>query len=215
MSGYINFLSESTALIYKETLNHIRLVLISQMLGLVIAVPLGIVLSRCKKVSKYALALAGTVQTIPGLVLLGFGMIIFGIGAPSAIAVLTLYAILPMLRNTYTGIKEVDENSIESARGIGMNKAQILFKIELPLALPSIITGFRISTVYTVNWATLAGLVGAGGLGDLIWTGLATYENKFIITGAVLAAVMVTVFGALIGAAEKLLTPRGLKAGEV
>jgi len=94
-----------------------------------------------------------------------------------------------------------------------MNKAQILFKIELPLALPSIVGGFRMSTIYIINWATLAGLIGAGGLGDLIWTGLATYENNFIITGALLAAIMAMVFGAMIGAVQNVLTPRGLKVG--
>ncbi len=190
-----------------------QLVGISVIWGLIISFPLGVILSRHRRIAKYVLALIGTIQTIPGLVLLGFAMIFFGIGTMPAIIVLTLYAILPTLRNTYTGITGVDAGCIESARGIGMNSAQILFKVELPLALPSIVGGFRMSTIYIINWATLAGLVGAGGLGDLIWTGLATYENNFILTGALLAAVLAMVFGALIGRIQDLLTPRGLKIG--
>lgn len=211
MNELVEFITKNSSLIIKETLKHVQLVGISAFFGLILAVPSGIILSRHKNIAKYVLAFVGTVQTIPGLVMLGFAMIIFGIGTPPAIVVLTIYAILPTLRNTYTGITEVDVNCKESAKGIGMNKFQILFKVELPLAMPSIIGGFRMSTIYIINWATLAGLVGAGGLGDLIWTGLATYENKFILTGAILSAIMAMVFGILLSVVQKMLTPRGLK----
>ena len=211
MSELLEFMTKNSSLIINETLKHIQLVGISAFLGLAFAVPLGIVLSRHKNIAKYILAFVGTIQTIPGLVMLGLAMFVFGIGTPPAIVVLTIYAILPTLRNTYTGISEVDANCKESAKGIGMSKSQILFKIELPLAMPVIISGFRMSTIYIINWATLAGLVGAGGLGDLIWTGLATYENKFILTGAILAAMLAMVFGALLNVAQKILTPRGLR----
>ena len=213
MKIFLDFISSNSSLIMQESINHIELVGISVFWGFIISVPLGIILSRHKKTAKYVLAFVGTLQTIPGLVMLGFAMILFGIGKPPALAVLTLYAILPTLRNTYTGITEVDAGCIESAKGIGMSKIQILFKVELPLALPSIVGGFRMSTIYIINWATLAGLVGAGGLGDLIWTGLATYENNFILTGALLAAIMAMLFGAIIGGVQNIMTPRGLKVG--
>ncbi len=207
----MTFMAKNSGLIINETLNHMRLVGISTLFGLMISVPLGILLSRRRRAAKYVLALVGTVQTIPGLVLLGFAMIVFGIGSKPAIVVLTLYAILPALRNTYTGITEVDPGCIESAKGIGMSNIQTLLKVELPLALPSIVGGLRMSVIYIISWATLAGLVGAGGLGDLIWTGLATYENNFILTGAILAAVMALASGALIGLLQNIMTPRGLK----
>lgn len=213
MSGLLEFMVKNGSTILGETVTHLRLVGISVFLGLLISVPLGVFLSRHQGSAKYVLAFVGTIQTIPGLVLLGFAMILFGIGSTPALVVLTMYAILPTLRNTYTGITEVDAGCKESARGIGMSNMQILFKIELPLALPSILSGFRISTIYIVNWATLAGLVGAGGLGDLIWTGLATYDNNFILAGAILSAIMAMVLGALISAFQTLVTPRGLKVG--
>lgn len=213
LNELIKFMSDNSSMIIRETINHMQLVGISVFFGLLIALPLGIILSRHKTIAKYVLAFVGIIQTIPGLVLLGFAMIVFGIGTRPAIVVLTLYAILPTLRNTYTGITEVDSACIESAKGIGMNPAQVLFKIKLPLALPSIIGGIRLSTIYIINWATLAGLIGAGGLGDLIWTGLATYENNYILSGAVLSAVMAIVFGALLNILQNLLTPKGLKIG--
>jgi osmoprotectant transport system permease protein len=213
MKELYEFLIKNKEMILTETLNHIWLVGISTIIGLLIALPLGVLLSRKRKAAKYVLAIVGAVQTIPGLVLLGFAMLLFGVGTKPALVVLTLYAILPTLHNTYTGIVQVDKGCIESAKGIGFSKIQTLFKIELPLALPSIAVGFRMSVIYIISWATLAGLIGAGGLGDLIWTGLATYENNFIITGAVLAALLAIVFGAIIGAIQNLLTPRGLKVG--
>lgn len=190
---------------------HFYLVTVSVAIGLVIAVPLGILLSYNKKIASYVLAVVSIAQTIPGLVMLGIALILFGIGKVPAIVVLSIYAILPILRNTYTGMTEVDINLKEAGRGIGMNKMQLLFKIELPLALPTIIGGMRLSTIYIVSWATLAGLIGAGGLGDLIWTGLSTYNKMFILAGAIPSAVMALLLGSIISLAQKLLTPKGLR----
>lgn len=213
MRDLYEFVLNNRELIWRETINHMWLVGVSTTLGLIIALPLGILLSRKKSVAKYVLAIVGVIQTIPGLVLLGFAMLIFGVGTKPAMVVLTLYSILPTLQNTYTGIIQVDRGCVESAKGIGMSKIQILFKIEIPLALPSIAVGFRMSVIYIISWATLAGLIGAGGLGDLIWTGLATYENNYIIVGAVLAAVLAIVLGSVIEGIQGLLTPRGMKVG--
>lgn len=196
-------------------IRHIELVGISVFTGMIISIPLGIFLSRKRRIAAPVLALAGTIQTIPGLVMLGFALILFGIGMFPALVVLSLYAILPILRNTYTGITEVDKSYIEAARGIGMTNMQILFKVEMPLALSSIIGGIRISTVYIVSWSTLAALIGAGGLGDPIWTGLATYNTRMILAGAIPSAILACILSGLIGLLQRLLTPRGLKGVRV
>lgn len=209
--SYSEFLTKHSNEILKALLAHIEIVLISVGIGVIIAVPLGIVLSRHKTMAKYVLAVSGVIQTIPGLVLLGIMLILFGIGKPPAIAALSLYAILPILRNTYIGITEVDMHYIEAAKGIGMSGNQILFKVELPLSMPAIIGGLRLSTVYIISWATLAGMIGAGGLGDMIWTGLSSYETKYILAGAIPAAILALVTSALIGFIQRAITPKGLR----
>ena len=207
----IQFVQENGREILNALLIHIQLVGISVLIGLLIAVPLGILLTRAKKAAKFVLAGVSTIQTIPGLVMLGFAMLLFGIGSRPAIIVLALYAILPILRNTYTGITEVDKSYTEAGRGLGMTGSQILFKVELPLAMSSIIGGLKLSTIYIVSWATLAGLIGAGGLGDLIWTGLSTYEMLYIWSGAIPSALLAISLGLLIGVFQRSLTPKGLR----
>jgi osmoprotectant transport system permease protein len=201
--------------IFQSLIRHIELVSIAILTGILISIPLGIFLTRHKRIAGPILALAGTIQTVPGLVMLGFALILIGIGMLPAVTVLTLYAILPILRNTYTGIIEVDKSYTEASRGIGMTNMQTLFKVELPIAMPAIITGIRLSTVYIVSWATLAGLIGAGGLGDLIWTGLSTYNTNYILAGAIPSAILSLILNGLIGLLEKMLTPRGLRRSRV
>lgn len=207
----LEFLDKNHVMIFESLLKHIELVLISVSLGVLIAVPLGIILTRHQKIAQYALTFVGLIQTVPGLVMLGIALMVFGIGFKPAIIVLTLYSLLPILRNTYTGIIEVDAGITEAARGIGMKNMQILLKVEIPLALATIVSGIRIATVYIVSWATLAGLIAAGGLGDLIWTGLSTYNTHFILAGAIPSAILAFTFSGLIGWAEKKATPRGLR----
>ena len=207
----IDFFVQNHVTILKSLLRHLELVGISISIGIIISIPLGILLTRHKAAAGPVLAIAGTIQTIPGLVMLGFALVLIGIGLLPAVIVLTLYAILPILRNTYTGITEVDKGLIEAARGIGMTNLQRLFKVEIPLALPTIISGIRISTVYIVSWATLAGLIGAGGLGDLIWTGLSTYNTNYILAGAVPSAILAFILSGLVGIVQKSLTPHGIR----
>lgn len=209
--NFTEFIVENQDVLLESLIRHIELVAISVIAGMIISIPLAICLSRHKRAASPVLAIAGTIQTIPGLVMLGFALIFLGIGILPALVVLSIYAILPILRNTYTGITEVDKSYTEAARGIGMSNIQILFKVELPLALSSIIGGIRISTVYIVSWATLAGLIGAGGLGDLIWTGLATYNTNFILAGAIPSAIIAVLLSIIIGVIQRLITPRGLR----
>jgi osmoprotectant transport system permease protein len=197
--------------IFQSLGTHIMLVIVSVGLGIIIAIPLGVVLTRYRKAAPPVLAIAGTVQTIPGLVMLGFALVLLGIGRVPALAVLTIYSILPILRNTYTGITEVLPAYTDAAKGIGMKPSQVLFTVELPLALPAIIGGIRISAVYIVSWATLAGMIGAGGLGDWIWTGLATYNTDYILLGAIPSAILAFLFSGAIGVLQRVLTPRGLR----
>lgn len=213
--SFIEFISVNYNSIFKSLLRHIEIVSISILFGILISIPLGILLTRFKRAAGPTLAFASTIQTIPGLVMLGFALILIGIGLFPAIVVLTLYAILPILRNTYTGIIEVNEGYKEASRGIGMTNMQTLFKVELPIAMPTIISGIRLSTVYIVSWATLAGLIGAGGLGDLIWTGLSTYNTNYILAGAIPSAILALILNGLIGLLEKLLTPCGLRGSRV
>lgn len=203
----------------KEIINclirHFQLVGVSVTVGMLIAVPLGIFLSRFRQFARFVLRTVGMIQTIPGLVMLGFALLIFGIGMRPALFVLSVYAILPILQNTYTGIIEVDESYVEAAKGIGMTNGQILWKVELPLALSSIVGGLKISAVFTVSWATLAGLIGAGGLGDLIWTGIGTSNTNYILAGAIPSAIIAVALSGLISMIQRGITPRGLKGVRV
>ncbi len=208
---FSEFIQSNRQEILSSLLQHLNLVFWAVAVGMIIAVPAGILLSRHRKLAAPVLAMVGTIQTIPGLVMLGIALIFWGIGTKPALIVLSLYAILPILRNTYTGITEINPGYVEAARGIGMTSMQRLFKVELPIATPTIIGGIRISTVYIISWATLAGLIGAGGLGDLIWTGLSTYNTNYILAGAVPSAMMAVLFNLLIGGLQRGITPRGLR----
>ncbi len=209
--SFFEFFAKNQSEILRSISRHLELVGLSVLAGILLSIPLGICLTRHQKLAGPVLAIAGMIQTIPGLVILGFALLLFGIGLLPALVVLSLYAILPILRNTYTGITQVDAGYIEAARGIGMTPFQVLFKVELPLSLPAIISGVRISTVYILSWATLAGLIGAGGLGDLIWTGLSTYNTRYILAGAVPSAILAFAASSIIGLVQRALTPRGLR----
>lgn len=208
------FLLKNQSELLRSLGRHLELVGLSVLAGMALSIPLGIFLTRHRKLSGPVLAFAGMIQTIPGLVMLGFALLLLGIGKTPALAVLALYAILPILRNTFTGIVQVDRNCIDAARGIGMAPRQILFQVELPLALPSIVSGIRISTVFIMSWATLAALIGAGGLGDLIWTGLSTYNTQYILAGAIPSGILALAASGLIGLIQKALTPRGMRGGK-
>lgn len=193
---------------------HLQFVFISVGIGFVIALILGILLSRAPKVSSIVIPIIGIFQTIPGLVFIGVLFIYLGMVPITVIIALSIYALFPILKNTYTGIVGVDESLKEAARGCGMTNMQILFKVELPLAMSSIFSGLRMSTIYTVSWAVLAAMIGLGGLGEFVYRGIETNNQTLILGGALPSAILAMLLGYLIDLIQKKVTPRGLRRGE-
>jgi osmoprotectant transport system permease protein len=211
-AGFWSFLWSRRGQTGALVLEHLGMTTLAVLLAIVVAVPLGIVLTRREQMASPVLGIVGVIQTVPGLALLAF-MIPFpglGLGARSAVAALFLYALLPIVRNTYTGIREVDADLIEAARGMGLADRQVLTRIELPLATRTIMAGVRTSTVISVGIATLAAFIGAGGLGEPIVTGLQLNDTHLILSGAVPAAALALGVDFLLGRIERVLVPRGL-----
>ncbi len=206
----LSFLAERHAELATLVAQHVVLVLLSTAIAVALGVPLGILLTRRRRWARPALALAGVLQTIPSLALFGFLIplpILGGIGARTAIVALVLYALLPILRNTYTGILQVDPAVSEAATGLGMTDGQRLRIVELPLALPVILAGVRIAAVVSVGTATIAAAVGAGGLGTYVFRGLATVDTRLILAGAVPAALLALAVDALLAGVEHSRRP--------
>jgi len=175
------------------SLEHVELVAVAILVAAAIGLPSAVALTRRAGARRWALGFANIAQTIPSLALFGFLLPlpwIGGIGKRTAILALCLYALLPILRNTLTGILGVDRGVLESALAMGMTRRQILWQVELPLALPSIVAGLRIATVTTIGTATIAAAIGAGGLGVFIFRGLAMFDKATVLAGAVPAALM-------------------------
>jgi osmoprotectant transport system permease protein len=208
VSAFGSFFWVRRAEILALTGEHLVLVLVSTLLAVVIGVPLGIALTRRPRLARPVLGFANVVQTIPSLALFGFLIplpLIGGIGARTAIAALVVYALLPILRNTYTGILSVDPAVIESATGLGMTRGQRLRQVELPLALPVVLAGVRIATVISIGLATIAAAIGAGGLGVLIYRGVAIVDHRLILAGAFPAALLALAVDAGLGLVERRL----------
>jgi osmoprotectant transport system permease protein len=210
--GLINTFIERKEDIWIAFQEHVLLSGIAMLIAIIISVPLGIWLSKHKKIAEMMIGVAAIIQTIPSLALLGFMLPIFGIGKVPAIIALTLYALLPILRNTYTGILGVDPALVEAGKGMGMTSRQILFMVELPLTLPIIMAGIRTATVLTIGVAALATFIGGGGLGDLIDRGLRVADKNLILTGAIPAAILAILFDLALRKLEEKVTPRGLKS---
>ena len=200
--------------IWNLILEHMYLSLISIAIAILISVPLGIYLTRHRKIADTIIGIAGVFQTIPSLALLVFLVPFIGTGQVPAIIALTVYGLLPILRNTYLGITGVDQSAINAGIGMGMTNRQVLWMVELPLSLSVIMGGIRTATVLIIGVATIAGLIGAGGLGDLIFRGLQTYNTGLILAGAIPSALLAIVFDYLLKLLEADVTPQGLKQGQ-
>ena len=190
---------------------HTVYVLVSVACGFCLGLLLGILLSRVPKWSGIILPVLSIFQTIPGLVFIGVLFILWGNTASTVIVALSVYAMFPVLKNTYTGILGVESKYIEAARGCGMSPLQTLLRVELPLAMPTIIAGLRMAAIYTVSWAVLASMIGLGGLGDFVYQGTSSNNNTLILLGAIPAAILAIVIGGVIDLLQKRVTPRGLR----
>jgi len=193
------------------TLEHIQISFIALLIAIVISVPTGLALTRFPRLAAPVIGIASLFQTIPSLALLGFMIPILGIGITPAIVALTVYALLPIMRNTYTGIMNVEKPIKEAGVGMGMTSLQVMTKVELPLALNVIMAGVRTATVMLIGVATLASLIGAGGLGDLIFRGIATVNTELILAGTIPAALLALLFDFLLARMEQAVTPKGIR----
>jgi len=202
------FLSQYGGQIFELTLEHLWLTGAAMLFATAISVPTGVWLTRSPRWAKPVLALANILQTIPSLAMFGFLLPLPWLGeraARIAIVALTAYALLPILRNTYAGIQGIDPSVIEVARALGLTGTQRLFKVELPLAVPVILAGLRTATVTCVGIATIAAAVGAGGLGELIFRGVASVDNRLVLAGAIPAALLALAADGLLGLLEHRL----------
>ncbi len=190
---------------------HVLLVGVAAILAVVIGVPIGVALTRRPALARPVLGFANAVQAIPSLALFGFLIpvpLIGGIGARTAIVALVVYSLLPILRNTHAGIQSVDPAVVEAADGIGMTAGERLRMVELPLAVPVVLAGIRVAVVVGVGLATIAAAIGAGGLGVLIYRGVATVDHRLILAGALPAAALALAFDFALGAVERRIGPR-------
>ena len=202
---FLQYIIDKQGDLLVKTWEHLMLAGISSTAAVLVGVPLGVLITRWVKLRGTILGLAGVVQTIPSIAMLALLMVPLGLGVKPAIVSLMLYALLPIIRNTYTGLTGVDRNIIEAADGVGFTPGQRLWMVELPLAAPVIIAGIRTATVITVGIATLSAYIGAGGLGDFIVRGLSTGNNKSIILGVMAASAMALLLDFGIGLVEKKL----------
>jgi osmoprotectant transport system permease protein len=209
MNG-LGFFSQHGGEILQATLEHVWLVAATMALAIAIGIPLGILVARRPWLSRPILGSANIAETIPSLALLGFLLPVPWLGDRAdriAITALTLYALLPIIRNTAAGIAGVDPAVREAARGMGMTPRQILFQVELPLSLSTVLAGVRVATVLTIGVATIAAAVGAGGLGEFIFRGLALVNNQLILAGAIPAALLALAADFLLSVLERRLQP--------
>jgi osmoprotectant transport system permease protein len=196
------------------TFHHLQLVLAAEALAILIGVPIGFIVSRpaFRWLGTPLMALVNIGQTIPTLALLAIASLAIGSGFRAAVVGLFVYALLPIVRNTYAGIRSVDPAVKEAAQGMGMTRVQVTSRVELPLARPVIVAGIRTSTVVNVGTAAVAGMIGGVGLGSLITTGLAVNVVEMILQGAAPAAALAIALDALLGMIERWMTPRGLRS---
>ena len=206
----MNYLVENSGMLLNKTVEHLYISIMALILAMIVAIPLGILLSKKEKLSKVSLTIAGILQTIPTLAILALMIPLFGVGKVTAIIALFIYVLLPILNNTIVGVQNIDCNIVE-AGSMGMTNFQLMKDIELPLALPMVLSGIRLSSVYVISWARLASYVGAGGLGDLIFNGLALYEPEMIIVGTILVTLLALIVDLILAQIENGLYQKDLK----
>ena len=209
--NFLHFLAQNRSEILELTVEHLWLVGVSTLIAVAVGLPLGVMIARWPAFNKPVLGAANIVQTIPSLALFGFLLPVPWLGDRAerlAILALTLYALLPLIRSTYTGIRGVDPAVVEAGRAMGLTERQLLWQVQLPLATSVILSGLRVAVVISVGLATIAAAIGAGGLGELIFRGLAMVNNQLILAGAIPAAVLALLADFGLGWLESRLRPQ-------
>jgi osmoprotectant transport system permease protein len=210
-ASFLAYLAEQRGTIARLALRHVELVALSLVVAVLIALPLGLALERLPGRAEAIIRGVGVLQTLPGIALLAFMIPLLGIGVVPALAALVLYSLYPIMRNTFTGVRDADPAAVASAHALGMTDLQILRDVRLPLAAPTIMAGIRTAAVIDVGTATLAAFIGAGGLGEPIVSGLALSDTRMILSGAIPAAVLALIVDALLAGVERFVRPGGLK----
>jgi osmoprotectant transport system permease protein len=210
VASLTSYLWERRAIIAAQTARHVLLVVIALGCAILVAVPLGVTLERLPRLAEGVIRGVALVQTLPGIALLAFMIPLFGIGVVPALVALFLYSLFPIVRNTYSGVRDADPGAAAAALALGMTPAQVLLQVRLPLAAPVIFAGIRTAGVLAVGTATLAGFIGAGGLGDSIVAGLALDDTRMILSGAIPAAILALITDGALALAERMATPRGV-----
>lgn len=207
----IDFIMENRSELLEKTLEHFYISIFALVIGILIAVPLGILIAKNKRLAGVILTTAGVLQTIPTLALLALMIPLFGVGKTPAIIALAAYILLPMLNNTIIGVQSISGEVKEAAKSMGMTNLQLMRSVDFPLALPYIMSGVRLSSVYVISWATLASYIGAGGLGDYVFQGLNLYEPVMILVAAILVTAIALITDVLLSFVERWSVPKGLK----
>ena len=210
MLSFFDYLFTNYSLILQLTIQHLSIAFLSVGGAILIGIPLGLLISKFISLKKPVLATSSIIQAIPSLALMGIFIPIIGIGDKTAIVIIAVYAILPILRNTYAGLSNVDPSIIQAARGIGMTEWQILFKVKLPMALPVIMAGIRVAAVNSVSTATIAAFIGGGGLGKQIQAGIQIINTNMILSGAIPACLLALLMDYVFGIIEKAVVPISL-----
>lgn len=209
----IQYFTENYQEVLALCVEHIELTALALLAAIALGIPLGILISYVKPAGKPVMAFANLVQAVPSMALLGLTIPVLGIGMKPAIFLVVIYSLLPIIKNTYAGLMNINAQTLEAAEGIGLTKGQILFKVRIPLALPVIMTGVRISAVSAVGLMTLAAFVGGGGLGSLVFAGIRTVDNVKILAGAIPACILALLVDRLFAAVEVIVTPMSFLPG--
>ncbi len=211
IANFFEYVAANATLLLNYTLQHLRIGMLAVICGIILGVPLGLFIARFKGVKKPIMGISSVIQAIPSLAFMGLLIPMIGIGDKTAIVIIAMYALLPIIRNTYTGLTNIDENIMEAARGIGMTNRQVLFKVQLPLALPVIMAGIRVAAVNSIGTATIAAFIGGGGLGKQIYAGIQIINVNMILSGAIPACLLALLIDFLFGLIEKSVVPISLQ----
>lgn len=211
MSEFINYVTQNISTILELFAEHVQLTILAIVISIVIGVPLGILITYFKPSKKPVMAIANLIQAIPSMALLGFMIPLLGIGTKPAIVMVILYSLLPIIKNTVAGLDSINSETLEAAKGIGLTRLQVLYKVQIPLAAPVIMAGVRISAVSSVGLMTLAAFIGAGGLGYLVYAGIRTTNTDQILAGAIPACILALLIDYIFSILERLVTPKSFQ----